>query len=56
MTTVPLTNWSQDHREELFHSVVGGGLQTDTFFRPPKNRSVPVYLPLIVKVLSRGQR
>ncbi|MEU0896835.1 DUF6042 family protein [Streptomyces massasporeus] len=25
MKTVPLTDWSQDHREQHFHSVVGGG-------------------------------
>ncbi|GHE33824.1 hypothetical protein [Streptomyces capitiformicae] len=25
MTTVPLTDWSQNHREQHFHSIVGGG-------------------------------
>ncbi|MFF4213198.1 DUF6042 family protein [Streptomyces sp. NPDC001796] len=25
MTTEPLTDWSQDHREQHFHSVIGGG-------------------------------
>ncbi|WP_217576266.1 DUF6042 family protein [Streptomyces sp. GbtcB7] len=46
MTTVPLTDWSQDHREQHFHSVVGGG-----WLRMPP----PMLGLLLMGLTSRGK-